>query len=44
MQKSTKLAKKKLKIYIWKIKIIVSLEVIPIIQEYTEVLRIAYVI
>ena len=44
IQKSVIFVKKNLKINIWKIKNIVKLEIIFIIQENIEVLDIAYVI
>ena len=44
MQKSVIFVKKNLKINIWKIKIIVKFEIIFIVQDNIEVLRIAYVI
>ena len=43
MQKFVIFVKKNLKITIWKIKSMVKLEIIVIIQENIEVLRIAYV-
>ena len=44
MYKSVIFVKKNLKIYIWKIKNIINLGIIVIIQASIEVLRIAYVI
>ena len=44
MQKSVIFVKKNLKINIWKLKNIVKLEIIVIMQENKEVLHIAYVI